>query len=78
MDEIYSIYCCAKGYKDGSHVLIKKDEKCLILTVDYFWKDTRNVTNCVKTCSQIKKQKIVGWNSMMNYVNRKREKQNSI
>ena len=43
MDEIYSIYRCAKGYKDGSHVLIKKDEKCLILTVDYFWKNTHNV-----------------------------------
>ena len=41
MDEIY--HGCAKGYKDGSHVLIKKDEKCLILTVDYFWKNTHNV-----------------------------------
>ena len=32
MDEIY--HDCAKGYKDVSHVLIKKDEKCLIPTAD--------------------------------------------
>ena len=50
----------------------KKDEKYLIPTADYFWKEN------VKTRSQTEKQKIIGWKSMMNYFNRKREKQNSI
>ena len=36
MDEIY--HGCAKGYKDGLHVLIKKDKKCLIPTTDCFRK----------------------------------------
>ena len=43
MDEIY--LGCAKGYKDGSHVLIKKDEKCLIPASDCFWKDPHDVIN---------------------------------
>ena len=76
MDEIY--HDCAKRNKDGSHVLIKKDEKCLIRTTGCFWKDPHDVINCVKTYSQTEKQKIIGWRSMMNYFNRKREKQNSI
>ena len=76
MDEIY--HGCAKRYKDGSHVLIKKDEKCLIPTTDCFWKDPHDLINCLKTHSQTEKQKIIGWKSMMNYFNRKREKQNSI
>ena len=76
MDEIY--HGCAKGYKDGSHVLIKKDEKCFIPTADWFWKDPPDIITCVKTCSQTEKQKIIVWKSMMNYFNRKREKQNSI
>ena len=64
MGEIH--HGCAKGYKDGSHVLIKKDEKCLLPTADYFWKDPYNVINYVKACPQIEKQKIIGWKSMMN------------
>ena len=59
-------------------MLIKKDEKSLIPTADYFSKDPYDVTNWVKTCSQTEKQKTIGWKSMMNYFNRKREKQNSI
>ena len=76
IDEIY--HGCTKGYKDGLHVLIKKDEKCLIPTTDCSWKDPHDVINFIKTCSQTEKQKIIGWKSMMNYFNRKREKQNSI
>ena len=72
MDEIY--HGCAKGYKDGSHVLIKKDEKCLIPTTDCFWKDPYGVINYVKRCSQTQKQKIIGWKSTMNYFNRKKKK----
>ena len=49
-----------KGYKDGSHVLIKKDKKCLIPTTDCFWKDPHDVINCVKTRSQTEKQKNYG------------------
>ena len=76
MDEIY--HGCAKEYKDGLHVLIKKDEKCLISTTNCFQKDLHDVINCMKIRSQTEKQKIVGWKSMMNYFNRKREKQNTI
>ena len=76
MDEIY--HDCEKRHKDGSYVLIKKDEKCLIPTANCFWKDPHDVINCVKKQSQIEKQKIVGWKSMMNYFNREREKQNYI
>ena len=36
MDKIY--YGWAKGYLDGLHVVIKKDEKCLIPTADFFGK----------------------------------------
>ena len=75
MDEIY--HGCAKGYKDELHVLIKKDEKCLIPTTDCFWKDPHDVVNCIKTHSQTEKQKIIDWKSMI-YFDRKREKQNSI
>ena len=64
MDEIH--HGCAKGYKDGLHVLIKKDEKCLLLTADCFWKDPDNVINYVKACPQTEKQKIIGWKKMMN------------
>ena len=76
MDKIY--YGCTKGYLDGLHVVIKKDEKCLIPTTVSFWKDSPNVINTVKTRSQTEKQKIIGWKSMMNCFNRKREMQNSI
>ena len=76
MDEIY--HGCAKGYKDGSHVLIKKDRKCLIPTADCFWKDPHDVINYIKTHSQTEKQKIIRWKRLMNYFNRKKEKQNSI
>ena len=76
MGKIY--YGCAKGYLDGSHVVIKKEEKCLIPTADCFWKDLHDVINTMKTCSQIEKQKIIVWKSMMNYFNRKTEMQNSI
>ena len=69
---------CAKGYKDGSYVLIKKGEKCHIPTADWFWKDPHDVINCVKTYSQTEKQKVIGWKSMMNYFKRKRERQNSV
>ena len=67
-----------KGYKDGSHVLIKKDKKGLIPTTNCFWKDPHDVINCIKTRSQTEKQKIMGWKSMMNHFNRKRERQDSI
>ena len=48
MNKIY--HGCAKGYLDGSHLVIKKDEKYLI-------PDTHDVINTVKTGSQIEKQK---------------------
>ena len=76
MDKIY--HDCTKGYLDASYVVIKKDEKCLIPTANCFWKDQHDVINTVKTCSQTEKQEIIGWKSMMNYFNRKREMQNSI
>ena len=76
MDKIY--YGCTKGYLDGLHVVIKKDEKCLIPTANCFWKDPHDTINTIKTCSQTEKQKIIGWKSMMNYFNRKREMQNSM
>ena len=69
---------CAKGYPDGSHVNIKKDEKCLILTASCFWKDLHDVINTARTYSLTEKQIIIDWRSMMNYFNRKREMQNSI
>ena len=59
-------------------MLIKKDEKCLIPTTNCFWKDPHDVINCVKTHSQTEKQNIIDWKSMVNYFNRKTEKQNSI
>ena len=59
-------------------MLIKKDENYLIPTADYFPKDPYDVINWVKTCSQTEKQKTIGWKSMINYFNRKREKQNYI
>ena len=70
MDEIY--HGCPKRYKDGLHVLIKKDEKCLIPTTDCFWKDPHDVINCIKTRSQTEKQKIICLKSMMNSFSRKR------
>ena len=76
MDKI--CYGCTKGYLDGLHVVIKKDEKCLIPTANCFWKDPHDTINTIKTRSQTEKQKIIGWKSMMNYFNRKRELQNSI
>ena len=76
MDKIY--YGCTKGYLDGSHVVIKKDEICLFQKADYFWKDPHDRINTVKTCSQTEKQKFIGQKSMMNYFNRKTEMQNSI
>ena len=76
MDEI--CHGCAQGNKDGLHVLITKDGKCLIPTTDCFWKDPYDVINYVKTCTQTENQKNIGWKSMMNYFNRKRENQNSI
>ena len=76
MDKIY--HGCAIGYLDGLHVVIKKDEKCLIPTADCFWKDLHDVINAVKRCSQTKKQKLIGWRSMINDFNRKRQMQNSI
>ena len=48
MNKLY--HGCAKGYLDGSHLVIKKDEKCLI-------PDTHNVINTLKAGSQIEKQK---------------------
>ena len=67
-----------KDTKMGRMRLLKKDENYLIPTTDCFWKDPHDVINYIKTCSQTEKQKIIGWKSMMNYFNRKREKQNSI
>ena len=58
--------------------LYKKDEKCVIPTADCLWKDPHDVINCIKTCSKAEKQKSIGLKSMMNYFNRKREKQNSV
>ena len=76
MDQIY--YGSIKGYLDVLHVVMKKYEKRLILTADCFWKDPHDVINTVKTPSKTEKQKIIGWKSMMNYFNRKREMWNSI
>ena len=76
MDEIY--HGCAKGYKDGLMFLSKKMKNVLLKPLIFFLKDPYNVINYVKTRSQTAKQKIIGWKSMMNYFNRKKENQNSI
>ena len=76
MNKIY--HGCAKGYLDGSHVVIKKDEKSLIPTAHCFWKDTHDVINTIKAGSQTEKQKIIDWKYTTNYFNRKREMENSI
>ena len=55
-------------------VVTEKDSNCLF---HQFRKDSRNVINAVKICSQTEKQNIIGWRSMMNYFNKKREMQNS-
>ena len=52
MDKIH--YGCTKGYLDGLHVVIKKDEKCLIPSADCFWKDFHDLINTVKTCTDSK------------------------
>ena len=76
MDKIY--HGCTMGYLDRSHVILKKDENCLTPTADYFWKDPHDVINSVKTRSQTEKQKIICLKTMMDYFNKKGEKQNYI
>ena len=56
---------CAKGYSDGSNILIKKDKKCITLSSNRYWKDPNDIINSVKTQSQTKKQKIIDWKTIM-------------
>ena len=56
---------CAKGYSDGSNILIKKDEKCITPSSNRYWKDLNDIINSVKTQSQTKKLKIIDWKTIM-------------
>ena len=76
MDKIYHGFSI--GYSDGSNIIIKKDENCIIPTAKCFWKDPHDVINIVKTRSQTEKQEIIGSGSMMNYLNIKKETENFI
>ena len=71
MDKIYHGFSI--GYSDGSNIIIKKDENCIIPTAKCFWKDPHDVINIVKTRSQTEKQEIIGSGSMINYLNMKKE-----
>ena len=66
------------GHVDGSHFLVKKGKKCLAATANCFWRDPHDVINTVKIRSETEKPKVIRWKSMMDYFNKKREKQNSI
>ena len=50
-----------------------KDEKCITSTSNCYWKDSNDVINSIKTQSQTKKQKIIDWKTMIDYLNEKRE-----
>ena len=76
MDKIYHGFSI--GYSDGSNIIIKKDENCIIPTAKCFWKDPHDVINIVKTRSQTEKQEIIGSGSMINYLNIKKETKNVI
>ena len=49
---------CNLRNEDGTNVLIDKDYCCIYPTRSPFWKDTKDVTNCVLTRLQKKKQTI--------------------
>lgn len=67
--EIY--YGCAIGYSGGTNVMVRKNEKCIRAREHCFWKNPQDVTNSVKTRSQKEKQKIIWWEEMMNYLEKK-------
>lgn len=67
--EIY--YGCAIGYSGGTNVMVRKNEKCIRAREQCFWKNPQDVTNSVKTRSQKEKQKIIWWEEMMNYLEKK-------
>ena len=48
-----------------------KDEKCITSTSNCYWKDSNDVINSIKTQSQTKRQKIIDWKTMMDYLNEK-------
>ena len=50
-----------------------KDEKCITSISNCYWKDSNDVINSIKTQSQTKKQKIIDWKTMIDYLNEKRE-----
>ena len=50
-----------------------KDEKCITSISNCYWKDSNDVINSIKTQSQNKKQTIIDWKTMMDYLNGKRE-----
>ena len=50
-----------------------KDEKCITSISNCYWKDSNDVINSIKTQSQTKRQKIIDWKTMMDYLNEKRE-----
>ena len=61
------------------HMLfLKNNENSLTPTADCFLKDPHYVINSVKTRSQTEKQKVIPCKTIMDYFNKKREKQNSI
>ena len=76
MDKIYHGFSI--GYSDGSNIIIKKDENCIIPTAKCFWKDPHDVINIIKTRSQTEKQEIIGSGIMINYLNIKKETENVI
>ena len=50
-----------------------KDEKCITSISNCYWKDSNDVINSIKTQSQTKKQKIIDWKTVIDYLNEKRE-----
>ena len=54
MDKIY--HSCSIGYSDGSRIIIKKYEICIIPTAKCFCKDPHDVINTIETRCQTEKQ----------------------
>ena len=62
---------CNLRNEDGTNVLIDKDNWCICPTRSPFWKDTKDVTNCVLTRSQKKRQIIATSRDQYVYLNNK-------
>ena len=50
---------CFTKNKDGKNCTIGRGEQCLTPTSRPFWKYPEDISSCVRTCSQEKKQKKV-------------------